>query len=422
MLDELLRAVLAHPDDDTARLVYADALQRAGDPYGELIALQIHGHDGKALLDKHRDEWTARLGDGVSDVHWVRGFPEAARIRVTADVGALFDRAPIKDLGFTEDPDDEEPDLASHAARLAADPRLARVRLLATNVLWGPSIATLLGSPHLHQLKALHVADPDCHAYTADAIAAARLPALEHLVFAGDWIGDLGDDGVARLARARLPALQHLALLNLGIGPLGAFALARAEWSLHSLDLGWGSYTPNQIGTDGCTALASIRTLHRLVLDHNRVGDAGVEALATGQLTRLRALSLKANELTDQALVSLAASNSPLELLELTFNRQITAAGVVAFVGSDVFRHLHSLWLRQIRLGPDAAIAIAATPNELRSLNLLDCQIGDAGGRALAESPHLDRLLELQLNANGISAEVRTALVERFGERVRVNR
>ncbi|MFT3696277.1 MAG: TIGR02996 domain-containing protein [Kofleriaceae bacterium] len=416
---ELLRAVLAQPEDDTARLVYADALQRAGDPYGEFIALQLGKHDTKALLDKHRDVWTAQLGAGVSDVHWVRGFAEAARIRVTGDVSALFDRAPIRDLGFTDDPDEEEPDLTDHAAKLAADPRLANLRLLATNVRWGEPIATLLASRHLGKLTALHIGDADCHAYTADAIAAAHLPSLEHLAFAGDWIGDLGDDGVARLARAELPSLQHLALLNLGIGQLGASVISRTGWKLLSLDLGWGSYTPNQIGAGGCAALAQMPTLHRLVLDHNRVGDAGVAALAT---TQLRSLSLQGNALTDAAMVSLASATCPLDLLELSFNKGITANGIAAFVGSPCFAKLGSLWLRQIPFGPDGAIALASSANQLRSLNLLECKIGDAGARALLESPHLERIEDLQLNGNGLSEEVRTALSARFGDRVRASR
>src|SRR5678816_2068824 len=36
----LLQSVYATPDDDAPRLVYADVLQQAGDPRGELIVLQ----------------------------------------------------------------------------------------------------------------------------------------------------------------------------------------------------------------------------------------------------------------------------------------------------------------------------------------------------------------------------------------------
>ncbi len=40
-IDALFAAVYAQPDDDTARLVLADVLQEAGNPRGELIALQL---------------------------------------------------------------------------------------------------------------------------------------------------------------------------------------------------------------------------------------------------------------------------------------------------------------------------------------------------------------------------------------------
>jgi uncharacterized protein (TIGR02996 family) len=36
----LLQEILAHPDDDAPRLVYADLLLTAGDPRGELIAVR----------------------------------------------------------------------------------------------------------------------------------------------------------------------------------------------------------------------------------------------------------------------------------------------------------------------------------------------------------------------------------------------
>jgi uncharacterized protein (TIGR02996 family) len=41
-LDEL-EAVLHEPYDDDTLAVHADELQRAGDPRGELIALDLHG-------------------------------------------------------------------------------------------------------------------------------------------------------------------------------------------------------------------------------------------------------------------------------------------------------------------------------------------------------------------------------------------
>lgn len=70
-LAALWDAVYADPDDAAARLVLADALQSAGDPRGELIALQEAEANGtapsavrkriRALLDAHIDAWTGPI-------------------------------------------------------------------------------------------------------------------------------------------------------------------------------------------------------------------------------------------------------------------------------------------------------------------------------------------------------------------------
>jgi uncharacterized protein (TIGR02996 family) len=75
--DELWRQVVATPDDIGARLVLADALIEAGDPRGELIALQCRGADASMLVGESPSEdnaaervseliaanWTTWLGD-----------------------------------------------------------------------------------------------------------------------------------------------------------------------------------------------------------------------------------------------------------------------------------------------------------------------------------------------------------------------
>ena len=106
-LADLLAAVYADPDDDGARLVYADALLERGDPRGELIALQCrlaHAPDSpdakqlrrriRELLDSHGKLWLGELAPIVrSGYRFERGFLAACRIdparadRVRALVG-----------------------------------------------------------------------------------------------------------------------------------------------------------------------------------------------------------------------------------------------------------------------------------------------------------------------------------------------
>lgn len=82
-IHELYARVAAAPAELGPRLVLADALQLAGDPRGELIALQLAIADGtadakartraEALVKRHLAEWTAAL-PGVVHAELDRGF------------------------------------------------------------------------------------------------------------------------------------------------------------------------------------------------------------------------------------------------------------------------------------------------------------------------------------------------------------
>ncbi len=89
----LLDAVLAAPEDDAPREVYADWLIARGDPRGDFIACQLAaargaaeaGSRARALFATHGEAWAAALG-GVepSDVTFERGFPVSCAARADA--------------------------------------------------------------------------------------------------------------------------------------------------------------------------------------------------------------------------------------------------------------------------------------------------------------------------------------------------
>ena len=70
-LDPLHRGVLADPDDDALRHVWADALIERGDPLGEVISLQLRAAEGpitsaqdkrlRSLVAKHKNAWLGEL-------------------------------------------------------------------------------------------------------------------------------------------------------------------------------------------------------------------------------------------------------------------------------------------------------------------------------------------------------------------------
>lgn len=105
----LLAAIYADPDDDAARLVYADFLQDRGDPRGEFITLQIgrgdHSNSAREreLWKKHGKQWLGSLGPIVRDVEFRRGFlaRATAKFRTQRDVelyGALPEWATVEVL------------------------------------------------------------------------------------------------------------------------------------------------------------------------------------------------------------------------------------------------------------------------------------------------------------------------------------
>lgn len=98
--EELLALVYADPDDDGARLVYADLLVERGDPRGAFILLQFQARGGtltdkqwtrmNALQRKHQKVWLRSIwpafgnNKGLVDkdaVQFERGFPVSARVR-----------------------------------------------------------------------------------------------------------------------------------------------------------------------------------------------------------------------------------------------------------------------------------------------------------------------------------------------------
>src|SRR5881275_2195430 len=104
--DPLLAAVLAAPDDDAPRLVYADWLDEHGRPeWAAFIRLQVElarlpKHEPRRevlarkagrLLDLHRDEWLAELPEivGVTWGAFERGFVSSVSVGSVAQ----FDRA-----------------------------------------------------------------------------------------------------------------------------------------------------------------------------------------------------------------------------------------------------------------------------------------------------------------------------------------
>src|SRR5262245_16313050 len=111
-----LQAILAAPEEDAPRLIYADWLEDHGDPdRAAFIRVQIElarlpkddprradlaGRE-KGLLDRHAWEWAGPLGDRVTEWAFRRGFVE--KVDVDVHLARIIHRPPparpANDLG-----------------------------------------------------------------------------------------------------------------------------------------------------------------------------------------------------------------------------------------------------------------------------------------------------------------------------------
>ena len=97
-----LRAVLDRPDDDAARLAYADAIEANDPARAELIRCQLKGDPAEELLGEHGPHWAAEFAPwGARDLVYRRGFAEAMSLtgRSFISLGAgLFERTPLREV------------------------------------------------------------------------------------------------------------------------------------------------------------------------------------------------------------------------------------------------------------------------------------------------------------------------------------
>jgi uncharacterized protein (TIGR02996 family) len=121
-MDGLWQRVHAHPEDEEARRVLADALLESGDPRGELIEVQcalagvpedergpaerLLFEREQALLDAHGEAWVKGWPFELKPI-FVRGFPERQQARA-ADFMLYAERAfriapTLRELVFTDD-------------------------------------------------------------------------------------------------------------------------------------------------------------------------------------------------------------------------------------------------------------------------------------------------------------------------------
>lgn len=308
---DLLAAVLAAPDDDAPRLVYADwLLEHADRDRGEFIQIQcalgrplvgarglaiLRDGDAKmpasreelekretALLKKHHKRWIAPIRPFIRTWSWRRGFVD----RVEADGAKFIDGA---EAIFASTP-------LFHAELTGFKP---------------PILEKLAETRALRSLRSLSLARQRIHPKTAHVL---QSPHLAGLVALDVWGNPLGDAGVSALAASEhLGALRTLNLAHSEISIEGLEALSRAQFfpRLTSLTLDVG-YDPNgarALGRRAGEILARAESLVSLSLARCGIGDDGIEALAASPaMKNLEELGLHGNQISARGAIALARS------------------------------------------------------------------------------------------------------------------
>jgi uncharacterized protein (TIGR02996 family) len=209
--DALLAAVVASPDDDLPRLVYADWCEENGEPErAEFIRLQIARENGlataagvireKVLLDTFGKQWLAPLrqpgeplGTRRSHAEFRRGFVGAVWLPArwfVRHAGRLFELCPVTDLRVMFDD-------VFEFRLLAACERLDRLRALdlSDRRFGAAGVRHLCRSPHLPGLTVLRLTGCNLDDTAADVLCDSRL-SLTQL--------DLRHNPLSEAARTRL--------------------------------------------------------------------------------------------------------------------------------------------------------------------------------------------------------------------------
>ncbi|MFM8275160.1 MAG: TIGR02996 domain-containing protein [Gemmata sp.] len=408
--DALYRAVLDNPDDDTVRLVYADALEESGDPRRaalvragveqsrlpeyDPVAVRARRQNQKRQADGAR--WIIELPPLPDGVSWARdpfrrGLPAAIQAQngaaFVARADELFALYPIESLELAVT-------RVADTAALAACPWLSRVRHLAlVQGAGAQGLQRLLGSEHFERLTDLHLGS---QLTTAAAVSVVvRSPVFGRLT-ALSVREDRPGGGSLVGALARLPHPPQLTNLDLSGNRLNAESLRPLLES------------------------AALEAVVELSLSDNNLGAAGTAALAAAPLPNLRALHLARTRPTVEGVAALVGANFFRGLRGLSLAGNSLAPAAAARLAGAPASGLCVLNLDGNNLGDPGAVALATGANlaGLLVLEAAEAGIGGPGADALAQSAALAGLMHLGLCGNALPAPAAARLRKRFGDRL----
>lgn len=376
MIDEadLLGAIAAAPDDEAARLVYADWLTQAGDPRGELIQLTL-ALEAMDDFDARRTATSKR----INTVHREHGDTWLAPFRALALPGVqfAFDRGLVTGVrGSASALADAAPRILEHT------PFISVVEIQVGDA---RELDPLAGSPLLAGARRLHLTH-----YTPvrpTGWQALVVPEVRAILLSSIAVGPA--DLAALFAAPNAPNLESLTISGCRLNRGALEPLAEASFALKTLDMPAHKQGP-RLGEllGGNTAFHGLLDLR---IPGNEIGSAGFAALlpALAHVERLdlrgcaltvadlrhlfrdgaisptaRQLRLGGQELDDDFALDLSRwrGAASLQVLDLG-HAGITAAGARALADAPLLANLRSLNLSGARLDPATEAALLASPH-----------------------------------------------------------
>jgi uncharacterized protein (TIGR02996 family) len=243
-----IQSILADPDDDAHRLVFADWLEDNGQPErAAFIRAQVRlatmaeddpdrsallrdeaaylPHAQGELIAQERPAWLAKLPDwAAKGLTYERGLP--ARLRLTArrfaeEAAAIMAVVPVQHVELTA--------VKAGAGALAACPELSRLRSLTvrSDAVGTVGARALADSPHLAGLHTLVLHGAQITADGVVALAASpHLAGLRDLDLGHNPLQERGNQALAN--SPHLANLEWLSLQRSHVGPRSVAALARS--------------------------------------------------------------------------------------------------------------------------------------------------------------------------------------------------
>jgi uncharacterized protein (TIGR02996 family) len=394
-----LAEVVDHPEDDVARLVYADWLDEHGDARGSFIRAQCElaslsetdaaYHDAlqaqEQLLAQFRPQWVAELQQDLKKSAFRRGFIEDVTLLASSlvkDNGHLLELAPIHWLRLNR--------VKGKGPALAALPAMSRLRGLDISGLVIPpeDLLAIFNSPHLTNLVrfrcknynseldediAKGIVDSGLHQRLqhldlklADALQTlftVEFPELVELILERlDFHSDY-----KTLTYIHAPKLKRLSFKQVAL-KANEFAKLSVPWqSMESLQIETELWDPGTMSALG--ALGAFDGLQELTLRF--------PVIACQELHHL----FDNSRLSQCRVLKLGNSKYPFE------DRNDTSLGseaVPLIANSDQLAHLRELSISNLAAGQLAALV--ARPMRLQRLELHQSTISRADV-ALANSP-----------------------------------